>query len=281
MCAALYCASLSSDYAAKAGVEVLVAASQFNAPSETRIRIANTGRTLLDATTRGGLDVGGVGYLRLRKVRLLHARVRAWLRARHGRSGWPTSKFGLPINQEDQHGTLISFAVTVLDARSAMGVRVTQCEAADYLHLWAVTGWYLGTEGADLLDDTGRAIHPQQELAARLLGPTDESARLMCVLIADMSPTLPRIADGLPAALAQRMPGSTVAGYLDVRPQPAWQALVGVAATTIRMLGSMPCGRPLLSVASRRHGRKLMERSIDQDRYEAGAGPLRLGWRTF
>lgn len=216
---ALFCASLPKAYAARYGVQTLARMSQLNDERQVSTRIGNTGRMLLEVTKTGELGPGGRGYIRLRRVRLLHALCRALVLADPTRPWSP--EWGVPVNQEDQLGTLLSFSVTVQQALHSLGLRTDEADFDDYLHLWSVVGWHLGTDDAHLLDSLTRGIELQDGLEAHVFGSTPEGIRLMSLLIDDMCASMPVWMRGLPPALVQRMAGSPVAELLHVPVSPA------------------------------------------------------------
>ena len=65
----------------------------------------------------GALDAGGAGIRSAQKVRLMHDAVRHLI-LEHG---WDPA-LGLPINQEDQLGTLLTFSAVILDGLRKLGL---------------------------------------------------------------------------------------------------------------------------------------------------------------
>ena len=51
---------------------------------------------------------------------------------------------GLPINQEDLAGTLLSFSYVPIEPLVRLGIPVTQADQEDYLYTWSVVGEMLG-----------------------------------------------------------------------------------------------------------------------------------------
>ena len=88
---ALFCASLPHAYASGRGAAVLASVSELADGRRVEKRISLTGQMLLDITTPGALAVGAVGYRTVRRVRLLHACVRALLLLGDAAGNpWPT-----------------------------------------------------------------------------------------------------------------------------------------------------------------------------------------------
>lgn len=135
----LFCASLPSAYAAANGVKVLFETARLQ--TDTRRRIMETGQFLMDVMAPGGLAPGGKGVRSAQHIRLMHGAVRQ-LVAHDGT--WDQAAWGLPINQEDLAGTLLSFSYVPVEPMARLGIRVTPDDMADYLYMWSVVGDMLG-----------------------------------------------------------------------------------------------------------------------------------------
>jgi len=262
----LFCGSLPKAYAAKDGVQVLARMSQLNQANAVGTRIGNTGRMLLEITALEGLADGAPGRKRLRRVRLLHATARALVELNQQPIAWSSRHYGVPINQEDQFGTLLSFSLTVVDALRAMGIKVSPREEEDYLYLWSVVGWHLGTEAPGRLQLPAQARVLQDALEKKVFGHTSEGVRLMALLLDDMRGTMPRVLAGMPEALVERLAGPRVAKDLDVQASRTWRILLAALATLCRVVMSVPGGKTVLTFPSRRWGRKLISGSGDARR---------------
>jgi hypothetical protein len=262
----LFCASLPKAYAAKAGVQVLTRMSQLNQSRAVGTRIGNTGRMLLDISAPGGLAEGAPGQLRLRRVRLLHATSRALVELNPEPDAWWSHDWGVPVNQEDQVGTLLSFSLTVAEAMRSMGLGLSTQEEKDYFYLWSVVGWHLGTEMPERIQSPSDARALQEDLEERLFGPSPEGTRLMALLLDDMRGTMPRVVAGMPEALVYRLTGARIATYLDVQASRTWRFMLATGATLTRVVMFLPKGRAALAFPSRRWGRALIAHPRDGDR---------------
>ncbi len=154
----LFCASLPEAYAGARGARVLTLTSRMVSTPVRRVN--ETAQMLFDALQPGGLDVGtGAGYQDIRRVRLMHAAVR-WLILNDDRvaktddpgagpRSWSPAS-GLPINQEDLLGTLMSFTCVVFNSLDRLGIGYRRADAEAYLHTWCLIGHLLGID-PDLL----------------------------------------------------------------------------------------------------------------------------------
>jgi hypothetical protein len=139
----LFCASLPSAYADSKAVKVLYLTAQLD--TDARRRVMETGQFLLDACTVGGLDEHGKGLRAIQHVRLMHAAVRRLIEDRADQHpGMWNPTWGVPINQEDMAGTILSFWYVVGDPMRGLGVRLSRKEIDAYLHLWNVIGHMMG-----------------------------------------------------------------------------------------------------------------------------------------
>ncbi len=259
---ALFCASLPHAYASGRGAAVLASVSELYDPRRVAKRVTLTGQMLLDITVPGALSGGQVGYRTLRRVRLLHACVRALLllgdTAGHP---WPTAVRGLPINQQDLMGTQLAFTTAAFQGLDRLGYRMSVQDKCAYLHLWSVVGHYLGVAEAQRLSDLTVAEHLTQVIVTNLEEASPWGTRLMGTLLDDMAAMMPRPLHSLPAALVRRLAGDAVADLLAVPPSrwgPAVAAVVGVE----RLVSRASVGRVAMRLPSRLLGRALIRRSI-------------------
>jgi hypothetical protein len=135
----LFCASLPSAYAAAKGVKVLFETAQLQ--TNARRRVFETGQFLMDVMAPGGLTPKGNGIRSIQRVRLMHAAVRQLLLED---GTWKTNEWGVPINQEDLAGTMMSFSYVPSEPLRRLGIAVTSADAEDYIYTWCVIAEMLG-----------------------------------------------------------------------------------------------------------------------------------------
>src|ERR1700722_9529027 len=147
----LFCASLPSAYAAAKGVKVLCTTARLE--TDARRRVMETGQFLLNVLAVGSFEPPGKGFRSIQHVRLMHAAVRQMIKIHDSKKpGLWDPDWGIPINQEDLAGTMLSFSYVPVDPLRRLGVRVSTKDAEAYLHLWNVIGHLLG------LDDDMRVL---------------------------------------------------------------------------------------------------------------------------
>jgi hypothetical protein len=136
----LACYSLPVAYSARKGVQVLYRSGYL--VDRAMRRVAQTAQMIIDVMTPGGLDPGGRGRRSAQKVRLMHAGIR-YLILHDTRQPWPDD-YGVPINQEDLAGTLMTFSAIILRGLEKLQIDLTAEQAQSYLEAWKAIGHIMG-----------------------------------------------------------------------------------------------------------------------------------------
>ena len=274
----LFCASLPFAYAAAHGVEVLERISLLADPKTVARRIAETGQMLLDVSERGALAPGGRGHRTARTVRLLHAVIRARLTLAASSSPadpssvpWDSAILGVPVNQEDLLGTLLSFTTVVFRAFDRMGIPFEIKAQESYLQLWAAIGELLGISSAEFVVRPSDAEALTDLIAEQLHAPSVAGVHLMDVLMGEMEISMPWGLRKLPRTLVRHLGGDQVADILGVEPSAWWGGLLPALAALNRITVRFPSGRAVLQAPSRLLGRSMIRMWID--RSILGEGP--------
>lgn len=276
ICALLFCAALPSAYAAADGVQVLALTSDLATKDLSR-RIAETGQMVVDVMDLGRgspstLEPGGQGYLTLRGVRLLHAVVRQAILtspavARTCDEAVPhrwCPDWGLPVNQEDLLGTLLTFTVSVFAGLDRLGIPYDRAGADAYLHTWCVVGALLGIDEALLPLERDAAEALAVTIARRHHRPSAAGRRLMSFLLADMEHAMPRGLRRLPRTLVRHVVTPSVAEALAL-PRAAWWAPVLRWARWAGPVAShLPGWRRLMRAPSEVLGRAMIRFFLDR-----------------
>jgi hypothetical protein len=274
---ALWMASLPADYACAKGAEPLVRTARLT--RNAKRRYIETGQMIVDAMTPGSLVPGEQGYRTVRHVRLMHAAVRHVLlhsteiegAAAKGLGSWDDA-LGVPINQEDLLGCLLSFSVVGIESLKRTGVRVSDADAEAYIHAWNVVGHQIGID-ASLLplgwDDaqTVWRMLQQHEYA------TSEAGRELTAAAIDCMQDLlgSRLLRNVPAAGIRHFLGDETANLLGV-PAARASGRVFFAAVQLgdgiveRTLEWFPGTRPLSAWLGIRMLRSFEEFERDGDR---------------
>ena len=235
---ALFCASLPAGYASPRGARVLVLTGRLgDAPVR---RIAETAQFLVDVMAVGGLDRGRPGYEDIQRVRTMHAAIRHFIlndpkvpRSRFHPpplDGW-CDAWGMPINQEDLLGALLTFTVTVFDVLERLGV---ECDPADidaYMFQWCVIGHLMGVRPDILPLDRAAAAAAAELIRARQCERSRDGQHLTRALVGSVQGTMPRrVANSLVPATVRWYLGDDVADILAVRPNLWTRVLRGPVA---------------------------------------------------
>ena len=124
-----------------------------------------------------GLQPGRAGWKSVLRVRFLHSRVRLGILSRD--TPWDAAQYGLPINQEDMVGTLLSFSTNVVETIQRMTGRLTRADEEAYLHLWRYIGHLIGVrEEFNPLASIERARGTTESIVMHLLHPDRRSGEV-------------------------------------------------------------------------------------------------------
>jgi hypothetical protein len=251
----LYCYSLPFCYLGRNGVQVLALTNRL-ASNPTR-RIIETAQLLVDVMQAGGLtSPQGRGRRSIQKVRLMHAAIRQLAPTA---PQWKAN-FGLPVNQEDLAGTLMSFSWIALDGLDKLGVETTPAEGEAFLHCWLIVGHLLGIQAELLPRDVAAAKGLADAIAAHQFGPCPEGQALTKALVDMMASTLPGDVFSHAAPLLIRcFLGTTWAGWLGVE-EPSWEvALVSPLRALGFETGALLEGSRALSLLADHVGQLIVE----------------------
>ncbi|MEU5299437.1 oxygenase MpaB family protein [Streptomyces noursei] len=143
----LLCGSLPFCYGCGDGAQVLARSQRLT--SGVYRRLMETSQFVVDVLDDGGLGPHGHGLRSAQKIRLLHATMRYHV----GRQDDWNSAWGLPVNQEDLAGTLMSFSVAIPNGLVSLGVDLPRADRDAFFHIWRVIGHVLGVD--DQLNPVG------------------------------------------------------------------------------------------------------------------------------
>lgn len=222
----LCCSSLPSSYAARKGVQVLHRTS-YLAKRPTR-RLFETAQMIIDVMSPGGLGPGGRGLRTVQKVRLMHAAIRHLL-LHDPREPWPTDALGLPINQEDLLGTLMTFSWLIVEGLNRLGVEWSADEQQAYTAAWMHIGRLMGIEPGLVPATVAETEFVCRTIERRQVDPSDEGRAMTAALLAMMNSNLPPSLHPVPPALLHEFLPPGVATGLGVPHHPLVEALVAAA----------------------------------------------------
>jgi hypothetical protein len=175
-----------------------------------------TSQFVVDVLDDGGLGPQGHGMRSAQKIRLLHATMRYHV----GRQDDWNGAWGLPVNQEDLAGTLMSFSVLIPRGLARLGVELPREDRDAFFHVWRVVGHVLGVDnrinpatfddGAELFDTILRRQQRSSEAGVTLTKAITDFIRevLPGPAFAGAGPTLIRHLIGDPAADLVKVPAA-------------------------------------------------------------------------
>lgn len=173
--------SLIGGYRFGGPTELLVATGGLNGPHTLR-RIAETQQWTLSLMRPGALRPGGEGWRTTLHVRVMHALVNSAYAGDPER--WDVQRWGLPINQADQAGTLGLFDATLVVGCRALGIPVPRDDAEDLLHLWKYVGWLMGVHPDFLTDDEDERTWLNLHILYAAAGQTQAGRELAQAIVA-------------------------------------------------------------------------------------------------
>ncbi|MGE0791156.1 MAG: oxygenase MpaB family protein [Sandaracinaceae bacterium] len=255
MICGLFCSALPHAYCAFRGATVLLETGRMT--KDFTRRIVETAQFVMDVMAPGGLTGSGRGVRTTQKVRLMHAAVRHLLLHR---GGWDSAALGVPLNQEDLAGTLLTFSVVILDALDVMGIGMTAEQKRAYFHSWCCVGHVLGIDESMIPRDIEDAYALYAAIRRRQFAPSPQGKELLHALITATEGYVPGNAfDGAVSVYIRRFLGDTLADGLDV-PQPNWTRVVFLAETFVaRVLDHGTERSAVLAALTGHFARLLME----------------------
>jgi uncharacterized protein (DUF2236 family) len=251
---ALLCSALPNCYAGARGAAALSLSEKLT--HHTQRRIIETAQLVLDAMAPGALAPSATGIRTVRKVRLLHAA------ARHGIQRDPRfdPAWGIPINQEDLLGTLMTFSIVSLDALERLGNDFLPSEKEAYLHAWKVVGWLLGADERLLPVDAREAAELWDAIRRRQFAPSEAGRELTRALVELMHETIPgTMLDGLAPVMIRHLVGDRVADMIGVPPSDWTRALLKPLKAITWLGDSLGDRSKMIAKLTGRLGRSLLE----------------------
>ena len=189
--------SLPAAYAAKKGVQVLYRTAFLE--KRPMRRVLETSRMVTEVLSPDGLGETGRGIRTIQKVRLMHAGIRQMI-LRDEDDPWDP-ELGVPINQEDLAGTLMTFSFIVLAGLKQLGIEVRPEDAEGYVQTWSAIGRRMGVND-DLIPETfDEAEQLTRIIRERQIAGSPEGIALTHALIEGYADWLEKLPVGVPASM--------------------------------------------------------------------------------
>ncbi|MCY7349210.1 MAG: DUF2236 domain-containing protein [Cytophagaceae bacterium] len=179
----LLCRSLPLCYTCWRGAKVLHRTGRLQVHdgsigSFTR-RLMETAQFVVNVLTPNSFEHDGLAILSAQKVRLMHAAIRYFAQEH----AWDRDTYGIPINQEDLVGTLLSFSVVIVDGLRQLGIELTPEESEAYFHVWKIVGHFMGIDADLLSDDEDECRFLMNAILEQQAGPSKEGTELTAACI--------------------------------------------------------------------------------------------------
>lgn len=217
----LGCYSLPAAYAAADGVQVIHRSRRLQ--DDARRRVIETAQMVLNVMSPGALEPGAVGHRSAVKVRLMHALVRRHVRDLREPTLW-SEKLGVPINQEDLAGTLLTFSLAVVRGLRRIGCPLAERDVSGYLAAWRHIGNILGVDPRLAPTTETRALALARKIGARQFRASPEGQALASELVTVVDGLFPLPGYGTSLMhffLEDSIFGVNLAEILDL-PPPNW-----------------------------------------------------------
>lgn len=235
---------------------------------QTRRRLAETQEWASSLTSADALRPGGEGWRLTVQVRVMHALVNDAYESK-----WDVERWGLPINQADQAGTLGLFDGTLILGCRALGVPISAADAHALMHLWRYVGWLLGVDADFLTDDEWQRYRINYHILLTAAGLSEAGPPLARAALAVQTD---RRYPGWPAATRrlrgryeqERMlsmltvllgPASMRELGLPLRPPWAFAYLLPLNTLRYRVLDRLPGGIARRAAEGRRVRRRILD----------------------
>ena len=220
----LFCKSLPECYACAKGAEVLAQTGRLELKKgkiqRYARRLMETAQFVVDVLWEGAFEEDGKGFLSIHKIRLVHAAIRFYL----SKKGWDVEHYGLPINQEDMAGTLVSFSASVLQGLERLGVTLDESEKDGYMYLWGHIGRLMGIHEELIPGSYAEGVELMDRIFDHQLAPSESGQLLARSCHEFMDYVIPgTFFDGFPEVLTHRMCEERVVAALEMESHEAIQ----------------------------------------------------------
>ena len=168
---------------------------------------------VVDVMAPGGLGPKGRGIRTLQKVRLMHAAIRHQLR-HDAHARWDEGSLGVPINQEDLAGTLLTFSFLAIDGLHRLGANISLEAAEAYFRAWRGVGKVLGVLPEMIPNNLDEAAELKALISRRQFAPSDEGREMTQALIQMLKKNSPPLMEGIPTGLMRLFIEQEIADYL-------------------------------------------------------------------
>jgi hypothetical protein len=177
-----------------------------------------------------GMKPGGEGNISCARVRLLHSAVRLRILSliEHSPEYYDIDQYGVPVNDLDCIGTINTFCSAVVwVGLPRQGIYLSQQEIDDYIALWRLVAYYMGTP-TEHFESATKARAMMESLLITEFDPTDTGRILAKNIIIGLENTAPAYASkGFLEAMSRLLNGDQLSDALNLpRPNLYYRMLV-------------------------------------------------------
>lgn len=263
----LFTTSLPVLYAKQQGAPVLTITRHLSDITTFQRRIVETAQFLLDVTDQGAFTDSGRAIRTTQKVRLMHAAVRYYIQNdARWQADWQAD-WGVPINQSDLAGTMLSFSVTVTEGLQQAGIHLSQADKDAYLHLWLLVGHIMGVSDEMMPQDYAEAQALMQRWMARNHGPSEAGILLTRTLIDFLHERVPRSRfDSYTTNWMRFWLGDDLCDALAIPPRDGVMLIIQLQRVLWQLEHYVAVASPLFRWLGRIFNRRLLEALIHLER---------------
>ncbi|GES58145.1 Auxin Efflux Carrier superfamily [Aspergillus terreus] len=202
-------------------VETLTRTGGFAADVVRRRLLETLQHTLQVSLSLESMKPGGAGHVSSVRVRLLHASVRSRILklVKERPDYYDVEKWGVPVSDLDCMATINTFSTSVIWlGLPRQGIWLRNQEIDDYLALWRLVAYYMGTPNEPFRDQAhGKAM--MESLLASEIDPTDTGKILAHNIIIGLENTAPTYASSeFMEAMARHLNGDKLSDRLALAP---------------------------------------------------------------
>ncbi|KAJ5181298.1 hypothetical protein N7491_000851 [Penicillium cf. griseofulvum] len=177
-----------------------------------------------------GMKPGGDGHISCVRVRLLHSSVRKRILSLVDQNPeyYDVNKYGTPVNDLDCIGTINTFCSSVVWlGLPRQGIYLSQQETEDYIALWRLVAYYMGTP-TDPLESIAKARAMMESLLVSEIDPTETGKVLAKNIIIGLENTAPAFASKeFMEAMSRLLNGDQLSDELGIpRPNLYYRVLI-------------------------------------------------------
>ncbi|KAJ6107236.1 hypothetical protein N7523_008559 [Penicillium sp. IBT 18751x] len=200
-------------------VETLARTGGFGAKVVRRRLLETLQHVLQVNSSAEGMKPGGEGNVSSVRVRLLHSSVRLKILelVKQKPDYYDIGKYGTPVNDLDCIGTIHTFCSSVVFlGLPRQGIHLSQQEIEDYIALWRLVAFYMGTP-TESLENPTKALAMMESLLISEIDPTETGKVLAKNIILGLENTAPAYASKeFMEALTRLLNGDQLSDELEI-----------------------------------------------------------------